>query len=44
MKKLNLGEKIEPIYSEDHHENGHVEGADHITGFPLYQRDRLLLQ
>lgn len=28
MKKLNLGEKIEPISSEEHHGNGHVEGAD----------------
>ncbi|HLN54483.1 MAG TPA: zinc ABC transporter substrate-binding protein [Bacteroidales bacterium] len=28
MKKLNLGESIEPIESEHHHEGDHVEGAD----------------
>lgn len=28
MKKLNLGEKIDPIVSEHHHEGDHVEGAD----------------
>lgn len=28
MKKLNLGETIEPIASEEHHEHGLTEGAD----------------
>lgn len=28
MKKLNLGEAIDPIESEEHHEGDHVEGAD----------------
>lgn len=28
MKKLNLGESIDPIEAEHHHEGDHVEGAD----------------
>lgn len=28
MKKLSLGDKIEPLESEHHHEGEHVEGAD----------------
>ena len=28
MKKLSLGEKIEPLESEHHHEEGHTESAD----------------
>jgi zinc transport system substrate-binding protein len=28
MKKLNLGQSIEPILSEEHHEHGSSEGAD----------------
>jgi zinc transport system substrate-binding protein len=28
MKRLSLGDKIEPLTSSDHHEGDHVEGAD----------------
>jgi zinc transport system substrate-binding protein len=28
MKRLNIGEGIEPLASEHHHEGGHTEGAD----------------
>ncbi len=28
MKRLSLGDKIDPLFSTDHHEGDHVEGAD----------------